>query len=111
MSIDWDSLVIGPVVGVFGEPFTFTPAVSNPSSPPYSITGVFDEAYRELDLAGGTAATTEMPVLGVQMSQFPVMPRQGDQALCQRTGELFVVKEVRIDGHGAAKLMLNYIGD
>jgi hypothetical protein len=108
VSIDWDKNVIGPLMKVFGESFTFTPLVSQPAAAPYAITGVFDEAYIGVALAGGTEVTTESPVLGVQLSQFAVQPKQADEALCQRTGESFVEKEVRIDGHGSAKLLLNY---
>lgn len=101
--VDWDSLVLGPVQGVFGEPITFLPAIGAP----LSTTGIFDEAYREVDLAGGTAVTTEHPVLGIRTSQFPALPLQGDQVIVPSRGKTYVIREVQIDGHGAAKLLLN----
>lgn len=104
--IDWDSVVLGPVIGTFGEPVTYTPA----NGAPLSVTGVFDEAYQDLTLAGGSAMTTSTPVLGVRVSDFPALPAQGDTLVVTSTGEAFTVKEVRADGHGWAKLMLNYIG-
>jgi hypothetical protein len=55
--------------------------------------------------------TTTMPVLGVRIADFPYWPPAPDDALTvQRTGETFVVKEERPDGHGWAKLMLNFAG-
>ncbi len=102
--IDWDGLVIGPCVAdVFGEPVTYTYA----SGAPIQITGVFDAQYAEVDLADGQPVTSFRPVLGVQVAQFPLAPAQGDTLLIQRTAQTFVVKEVRPDGHGAAKLLLN----
>jgi hypothetical protein len=44
----------------------------------------------------------------VQLSQFLFyIPQQGDTLTIARTGETFIVKEVRDDGHGAAQLLLN----
>lgn len=101
--IDWDAAVLGPLNGVFGESAWYMPATTRP----LPITGIFDEAYRDIDLAGGMGVSTTQPVLGVQLSQFPELPEQGDRLTIARTKETFIVKEVRPDGHGAAKLMLN----
>lgn len=101
--IDWDACVLAPLQAVFGEPFMFLPAVGQP----LSRSGVFDEAYREVDLAGGMAVTTEHPVLGIRTSDFPVLPAQGDQVTVASRGKTYVIREVQIDGHGAAKLLLN----
>jgi len=101
--VDWDSLVLGPLHSVFGEPVTFLPAVGSPRA----VHGIFDEAYREVDLAGGMAVTTEHPVLGIRTSDFPVLPLQGDQVNVPSRGKTYVIREVQIDGHGAAKLLLN----
>jgi hypothetical protein len=117
MAIDWNALVIGPTIAVFGENVTYYGQRSY-----FAITGVFDEAYTELTPLGrgGMASeslslgypgsiTTEMPVLGVQIAQFPFssQPEQGDTLVICRTGATYVVKEVRLDGHGGAKLLLN----
>lgn len=101
--IDWDRMVLKPLQGVFGEPVTHLPAVGAPQS----ASGIFDEAYREVDLAGGMAVTTESPVLGIRTSDFPMLPKQGDQLIVPRIGMTFVIREVQVDGHGAAKLLLN----
>ena len=115
MPVNWDAVVLGPLVGVFGEPCTYRNQLWQQSP----ITGVFDEAYLELTPMGrgpGLASeamdyglpgaiSTEMPVLGVQLSQFTRPPMQGDAV--QIRGTWYVVKEVRVDGHGGAKLLLN----
>ena len=104
--IDWDQAVLAPLAGVFGEQVTYAPATGLP----FTVTGVFDEAYREVDLASGTAFTTEMPVLGVRLAEFPQPPVQGDRYTVGRLALVYVVREVRLDSHGAAKLMSNLVG-
>ena len=103
--IDWDNLVLAPLQTVFGEPVTFIPK----SGSQYSGSGVFDEAYREVDLAGGVAVTTESPVLGIRMSQMQSALQQGVQVFVVRLGKTYLVREVPVDGQGSAKLLLNEV--
>ncbi len=105
MAIDWATLT-APCKAVFGEPVTYQPA----DGAAFVINGIFDDAYREVTVAGdGTAVTTDSPILGVQLGDFAAPPLQGDQLTVTRTGETFVVKEVRPDSHGWAVLMLNFV--
>lgn len=104
--IDWDTNVLAPLEGVFGQAATYLPQ----DGPAFAISGIFDEAYRELDLATGMRVSTVTPVLGVRLAQFTgPAPRQGDMLIIQASGLTYVVKEVRPDSHGAAKLMLNLV--
>jgi hypothetical protein len=113
MAVDWDTLLIGPTVARFGEPVTYSTQAAS-----FAIVGVFDEAYRELIVVAageatfsdhmlGSAVSAERPVLGVQLSQFPAgtYPTQSDTLVVR--GALYIVKEVRPDGHGWARLLLN----
>lgn len=104
MTVNWDALVIGPTIGVFGESITYTPLYRSP----ITITGVFDDAYHQLVMLedGSMGATEVSAVLGVQLSQFSITPAQNDQVLVQRTGSQFLVREVRVDSHGWAKFLL-----
>lgn len=118
MAVNWDKLVIGPTIKIFGDQVRFITFAET-----FDIVGVFDEAYLELTPLGrgddGTetfnfgspgAITSERPVLGVQLSRFRVQPKQSDtlEVLSgKHAGERFEVKEVRPDGHGGAKLLLN----
>lgn len=103
--INWDQLVIGPTIAVFGESVTYTPAFGQP----FTITGVFDDAWlAKVMFEDGTSGVTELSaVLGVQLSQFAVPPAQNDTLVIQRTGALFVVREMQNDSHGWAKLLLS----
>ncbi len=108
--IDWDRMVNGPVQAQFGELAQFQPVVGAA----YGIYGTFHEAYKAVDLVGGTGLTTEMPALGVQLAQFTVSPRQKDRVVITATnlhgGGTYVVKEMQANGVGMAILLLNYVG-
>ncbi len=125
--IDWDSVVIGPAVAIFGEPVLYQPMISaGPIGPldsrivggaAFQIIGVFDSEYVELqplgigDMIGmPSQISSARPVLGIQLSQFTTPPAQGDVLTIVLTGQRYVVAEVRPDGHGGAKLLLNEAG-
>ncbi|QJD91801.1 hypothetical protein HH213_17925 [Duganella dendranthematis] len=104
--IDWDALVIGPCVGVFGEPVIFTPVGGDP----VEIDLVYDEGNKDVALAGGTPLNSSNPIVSGQMSVFPVEPQTGDRILIKGTGEEFAVSDVDDDGKGGVVLSLNYVG-
>jgi hypothetical protein len=119
--IDWDALVVGPNISVFGQSVLYQPMTAlyqgGPlvaNGPPLPIIGVFDEGYQELDpLSTGdmigrpSYVTSARPVLGVQVSQIAITPKQGDLLTVVLTAQRFVVAEVQPDGHGHALLLLN----
>src|SRR5471030_969700 len=106
MGIDWDAMVIAPLVGIFGEDVIYTSA----GGPPFPISLVYDEGNKDLDLAGGTGVNTSNPIVSGRLADFLVPPAQGDTLLIVGTGETFIVKDVESDGKGAVKLPLNYAG-
>lgn len=107
MAIDWDAEVLGPTIAVFGEDADKRPIYTASDAAPVEIDGVFDEAYREVDLIdNGVGANTVMPVLGVRLIQFVRPPRQNELITIPKVGKTYVIKDVRPDGHGWAKLML-----
>ena len=118
MAVDWDVLVLAPTVGIFGDRVRYSTRLGS-----FEVYGVFDEAYLELTplgrggpdtetfaLGSPGAITTETPVLGIRLKEFQTPPRQSDvleMLSGSHSGERFEVKEVRTDGHGGAKLLLN----
>lgn len=106
MGIDWDKAVLGPTIGVFGEPAQYLPAAGGS----FAISGVYDEAYKDVQQLDPLSANETMPVLGVRLASLPAEPQQGDQVRVPSVGKLFYVKDVRPDGHGWAKLMLSDTG-
>ena len=103
--VDWDAAVLGPLEAVFGESATYSPAGGGA---PFPITGVFDREYREIILLDPTApADSALPVLGVRVNQFATPPAKNDTVFVPSVGLNYVVRDVRPDGHGWAKLMLS----
>lgn len=103
MPIDFSTLVLNPCMNTFADDITYIPAVE----PQFAARGVFDEAYEELVVIDGQPVTTRMPVLGIRLSEYAVAPVQNDQLIIGV--KRYIVREVRIDSHGGAKLMLNRI--
>ena len=105
--IDWDREVLGPVMGIFGE--DQRPLYTPPGGIPFYVDGaVFDEAYASVtELADGSTTTTVGPALGVRTVLFCDPPAQGGIVYVPRTGKTYVVRDVRPDGHGHAKLLMN----
>lgn len=100
-------MVGAPCVKVFGEEFAGTYLPFDTSLPSYPLTPVFDEAYREVILLDAESAVSDvMPVGGVNDSQFQSPPRQNDRWQRQASGQWYIVKEVRPDGHGITLLKL-----
>jgi hypothetical protein len=105
--IDWDGLVLAPLMGVFGETVRpiYTPVIAGGA--PYGIDGVFDRAYHEVTLLDdASSANTLSPCLGVRLAQFAAEPQPGDTVYIASVDLTFVIRDVRPDGHGSAKLML-----
>lgn len=104
--IDWAGLVLGPCIRIFGEAIVHQTA----DGTILGVQGVFDEAYRPVDpltIEGITPmhVTTEMACIGICLADFPAAPQQGD--LLTARGVQYYVREVQVDGHGGAKLVLN----
>ena len=105
MAIDWDKMLLAPVVGVFGEPVIYIPM----AGAPYSMNMVYDEANKDMTLADGMGVNTSKPIVSGRLLLFQAPPLQRDQVKIVRTGETFVVKDVDTDGHGSVKLELNFV--
>lgn len=108
MAVDWDEMVLGPLMAEFGEDTqpVYTPA----GGVSFPIDGIFDEAFTEVVLLDdGSRVASTFPVLGVRIAQIPNGPRQGDRVSIAKVNTTYVVREVRPDGHGEAKLLLNFV--
>jgi hypothetical protein len=113
VAIDWDRLVLAPVMGLFGEGQASdqsTWPIYTPSElEPFALAdAVFDAEYEQVDInpQDMSTSTSRRPVLGVRVALFPRTPAQGDTAFIPSMGKTYVVRDVQPDGHGHAKLML-----
>lgn len=109
--IDWDALVVGPTVQVFGEPITYRPAAGGS----FDLTAVFDDAYLAVVMGddGDPEVATIDPVIGVQLSAFTALgqalPVDDDTLIVLRVAKTFMVVNVEPDGKGHAKLRLSRV--
>ncbi|WP_154914233.1 hypothetical protein, partial [Pseudomonas fluorescens] len=104
MAVDWDKAVLAQLEKVFGEggdagnqPM-FYPATGSR----FPINGVFDAAYRDVDLADPlTGVTSSQPVLGVRLALFKALlkepPAQDDQVYIPSVAKRYLVLDVRPD--------------
>ncbi|TCK43987.1 hypothetical protein B0G84_2335 [Paraburkholderia sp. BL8N3] len=108
--MDWDDIVdakiLGPLMGQFGTAITYMPSVGGS----FEITGAYDKAFFGVDPVTGSTVVTQQPTVGIQISQFPIEPQQGDLLVINKTGEQWQVREVHLDSHGGGRLMLNVPG-
>ena len=102
--IDWDGLVHGPVMGVFGESarVEYTPAGGSS----FFVDGIFDEAARPVRLVTDPDVNEVSPLLGVRLTLFPLGydPRNAKGDTFVVRGITYVVKDGKPDSHGWAIL-------
>lgn len=114
--IDWQGLVGAPCRTVFGQPAAVTW-----NGQTFNLSGIFDEAYRQVDVSDGMEVTTVSPTLGIDLADLtlggqPVSALQGARVLVSASplaggaptaDTSYIVQEARTDGHGWARLILN----
>lgn len=90
------------VLTTFGEPVVFHFEGQAEALPGR---GVFTAMHQEVDASMGVPMSMVQPVLEVRQSDLPATPSEGDAVTVQ--GVLYLIVEVRPDGHGFLKLMLH----
>lgn len=118
MSVDFDSLVLGPLNGIFGMPdIWYRPQ----GQQPFRITGVFDAGAKEMKFGpDGEQVSDVRPILGIRQSDFDragLTPSSGDGSTAAdkvtitgvphvKDGD-YQVSDIDPDGQGWVKLTLN----
>jgi len=106
--IDWDSIVINPLVGVFGQSGFLTQAGQT-----YPLSGIFDEVYTNIDVVDGMPVTTKMPCFSISLTEIVVIPKQKSKLFIPASfgaplnNTNYIIREVQNDGHGWCRLLLN----
>lgn len=90
------------VLTTFGEPVVFH---LEGQAAPIDGTGVFTAIHQDVDASTGVPVSMVQPVLEVRQADLPATPTEGDAVTVQ--GVLYLIVEVRPDGHGFLKLMLH----
>lgn len=105
--IDWDALVLAPVMGVFSQPVDYTVAGGST----FAVSGIFDDAYQSVSALSDPGVTSTSPTLGVRLVEFPsgFNPEnaQGDTFIVRTTGLRYIVRTGRPDSHGHARFEAN----
>jgi len=112
MGLNFSRLVMAPCVAVFGEAVTCEPLVSSPGAPAFAARGIFDALHEVVEMAfrdagdnyDGNPVTSQAPVLGIRLADWPLVPKKGDRITVQAT--LYRVWDVQLDGQGKADLVL-----
>ena len=105
--IDWDLAVLAPNFSVFGEPANYQPA----GGTAFDVDIIFDRAYtREYLMDDGSIGFTSVsPTAGIRLVQFASDPKQNYRLYVPRLDITFIVRDVRPDSHGGARLFLNRV--
>ena len=107
--IDWDATVLAAVEGIFGQPATYRTRSGNT----YALAGVFDQQVSDIDVTDGAPVVSVAPCFGFRVINLPVTAAQGDfleipaAPGAPLVDTVYIIREVRIDGHGWALLRLN----
>lgn len=104
--INFSALVLGPAMGVFGQPIVFTPTASQPGAAPFTARGIY--AVKQVTVRTDDGIfTDQQPTLGIRIGpapDFPVMPEQGDSFVLN--GTTWNVFDWQPDGQGGVDLVL-----
>jgi hypothetical protein len=119
MGIDFSTMVYLPNYDFFARPVTVTPIMSNPSSGPYPIRGIWTTDEIDVMTEGGAIVSDQVTILDVRDNEFfdigqPV-PIQGDLINIPADGNVpaegdFEVLDQDKNGGGETKLSLRKWG-
>ena len=90
------------VLSTFGEPVLFHLEGQTEAIPGR---GIFSAGHQAVDASTGVPLSTVQPVLEVRQADLPAVPTEGDAVTVQ--GALYLIVDVRPDGHGFLRLMLH----
>ena len=114
MAVDFDALVLAPLVEIFSRRLIIDPLTSMPGQPPYAARGVWTTTSVDIPLDGGHMLSSRNITLGVRLSEFPTPPMKGDRVEIPADGSLARIGICEIDdetddGQGGARWTLKNI--
>lgn len=78
MSVDFNSLVLGPCMDAFQKSCTVTPTKSQPMAAPYAARGVFTVDNITVPMDDGGTLSSRVLKYGIKLDEFTVPPLQYD---------------------------------
>jgi hypothetical protein len=117
--LDFQSLVLGPNMVVFGRPVVIAPAVSQPGAEAYDVVkAIFTSNPQNFLLADGTVVTDQTTWMGVRIVDLqPILPMINDRLMVEgglpgyANDQQFWISDVRADGQGGLQLQLRKIDE
>lgn len=96
-------LILDKCMDAFGEKklVTYYPKAGGV----YEVRGIFDNEGTVFDVNTEQYVSTTQPRLGINLNDFPVDPKQGDELVLRNTR--YRVQDKREDGQGGATLFLH----
>ena len=91
---------------VFGEDVQYLPRSTNSKHP---IRAIFDEVFESVDADTETVISSNQPILGVKLSDFPKNKVFKGDCFLIRTIR-YVVTDSQEDGQGGASIFLHKVG-
>jgi hypothetical protein len=111
--IDFDAVVLAKCEDIFSIVVSFTPLVSRPGDPAFTLRGIFSSDPYDVEMQDGTIFSDQQTSLGIRWRDFPgvVVPDRGDLVEITDTrhpyvGHRYWIGDVDDDGQGGAKLLL-----
>lgn len=100
MITDLANRALTAVVGVMGEPVTYTRGQSTTQ-----VDGVFQDSHVALDPETGVQVRSRQPVVLLKRDELPWDPKQGDTVVVRSA--TYRVRDAQPDGHTGWLLMLH----
>jgi len=107
--IDWDALVLTPLIQTLSLEVTVYPEISRPGDLPYRNRGVFSSQPLTVEMQDGTVFSDQQTTLGVRIGDFKHLPTRGDRIKINEgpaTGHQYWVGDTSTDGQGGATITL-----
>jgi hypothetical protein len=110
--IDFDAVVLAKCEDIFSIVVSFTPLVSDPGAPAFTLRGIFSSDPYDVQLQDDTIFSDQQTSLGIREWDFPgPPPERGDLVEITDSrhpafGKKYWIGDSDWDGQGGAKLLL-----
>jgi hypothetical protein len=101
MGIDWNGVVLSPLMDTFSITMFFTPLKSQPSQPGFWGRGVWEATPYTIIEENASPLTTTIYKIGLRLSEFTVPVIQGDQVTID--GDTYKLDTFEFDGQGGVR--------
>lgn len=102
MAIDFDSLVIGPAMEAFAEPFEVWPGGDHTAA--YQARGSWSDRPVDIPMSDGMIGSGQVRTIAIRRSEWADDLAQSDWVKRLKDGALYIIDDVDDDGQGGSLL-------